>query len=83
MTAHCPRTTGNRARAAQAALLDCDDVLAADVLDPAEGIRPAWTLDLVTDTGLDDDHLAALAKHGARVVDVTPQAGATRTVATF
>lgn len=74
---------GNRARAAQAALLDCDDVLVADVLDPADGIQPAWTLGLVTDTGLDDDHLAVLAKHGTRVVDVTPQAEATQTVATF
>jgi len=53
----CPRSTRERAQVVQRGLESIDDVLGAAVLDPNEGPRAAWTIE-VTITG---DRLPAAA----------------------
>lgn len=84
MPPSCTVEQRNRVRAA-ATQLDADPrVLGVDVLDPTEGHREAWILEVtcaLDASGVPPAVLRALAEHGLRVVRAGTRAGHYRAVA--
>lgn len=71
----CPRTIRDRAERAKRGLEHCDAVLGAMVLDPNEGPRAEWTIEVtITGDRLPAPAVQVLADQDCAVVSTTLRA---------